>query len=340
MLLGSKRSRNPSVEAYRIALMLGITMLHVVGNAQLGYDWLANMLHPCVTAFAFVSGWFGCKCRVGKFVRLYAVAIFCAAVMTTVLMHSQYVATQFGTTWVSQFLRMLRNYWFLHAYAAMMLVAPLIDAAVDIDYSRANEKIVRGRIVPILFLSFVWSFFATFHFVESWMPRTSGLGAYTSLTLIGAYAAARYCRWSGCLDRLPNSKSVMIFAVCVCLAAFKLGRYNSPVALFMAAITFKWARKLKIREGSWVCWCSASMFSIYLLQVNDFMFPFIKDIALKISSVLPNGIVVIVAVTTVIFILSLLVDVARRTFVSIVVCVVKQVVPCKFTNPLLLRSVK
>ena len=317
----SVTNRNPAIEVYRIALMIGITLLHVIGNARLGYDWVANMLHPCVTAFAFVSGWFGCKCRMGKFLRLYGVAIFCAAVMTTVLMHSQYVAAQFGAAWLPQFFRMFKNYWFLHAYAVMMLFAPVIDAAVDIEYSRENNKIVLYRLLPIVVLAFGWSFAVTFKFSEAWLPRASGFGAYTALTLIGAYTAARYCRWSGHLNRMPQGVAVAIFLACCSLAAVKLGRYNSPVALLMAAITFKWAKAIKIKcmakTGAVICWLSVSMFSVYLLQVNDFMFPFIGDVSSRLASLMPSFAVVIV-MTVSVFAVCLAIDLIRRIFLGVV----------------------
>lgn len=234
-----KLNRDVRIDFLRVLLMLGITMLHVASKVGADFEWLNCLLHPCVTAFAFISGWFGCRCRLSKFVALYGTAIFCATVMTTVLMESPYVATEFGKTWLPQFYRMLQNYWFLHAYAFMMLFAPLIDHAVAVEYSKENEKLVIGRIMPVAVLSFGWSFLATFRFTELWLPRPAGLGAYTGLTLVGTYAVARYCRWSGCLDRISGGIGWVAFVLACALSVVKLGRYNSPVALAWAALAFK-----------------------------------------------------------------------------------------------------
>lgn len=278
----ANRNRNPGIELYRILLMFGITLLHVAGLSHSGYDWIANLLHPCVTAFAFVSGWFGCRFSFRKLAKLYGTAIFCAVIMTTILMRSDYVAVQFGSTWSAQFFRMVKNYWFLHAYAVMMMFAPLVNSVVDRPFTVESKREVFWSMLPVVVLSFGWSFAATFRWTESWMPRSSGFGAYTGLTLIGSYAVARYCRWSGCLSRIPLGYSLAIFAVCCILATLKLGRYNSPVALIMAALTFKWATSLKIQTTGLVraiALLAPSMFSVYLLQVNDFMFPFIADVS-------------------------------------------------------------
>ena len=51
--------RDASIELYRMLLMFGITLLHVAGLSELGYEWLSNLLHPCVTAFTFFSGCWG-----------------------------------------------------------------------------------------------------------------------------------------------------------------------------------------------------------------------------------------------------------------------------------------
>lgn len=315
MPLQANNARLPSIEIYRIGLMLGITLLHVAGLSRLGYDWLSNLLHPCVTAFAFLSGWFGCKCRPMKFVRLYGVAIFCAAVMTTVLMRSPYVATQFGHCWISQFVRMIKNYWFLHAYAFMMLLAPLIDSTINCEYSKESDRIVAARILPVVLLSFGWSFGASFQFWQDWLPTTPGLGAYTGLTLVGAYAAARYCRWSGCLNKISNAAAIGIALLCVGLAVFKLGRYNSPVALVLAALTFKFAHNMKQASRSCMTFLAPSMFSVYLLQVNDFMFPFIEDCAACMAIVLPSFLVVVI-LCIVIFVGCVLIDFVRRAVVD------------------------
>lgn len=305
----ANRNRNPGIELYRILLMFGITLLHVAGLSQSGYDWLANLLHPCVTAFAFVSGWFGCRFRFRKLAKLYGTAIFCAVVMTTILMRSDYVAVQFGSTWTAQFFRMVKNYWFLHAYAVMMMFAPLVNSVVDRPFTVESKHEVFWSLLPVVVLSFGWSFAATFRCTESWMPRSSGFGAYTGLTLIGTYAVARYCRWSGCLSKIPLGYSLVIFAICCALATFKLGRYNSPVALLMAALTFKWAIGLRFQMSRLVramALLSPSMFSVYLLQVNDFMFPFIADACKRTGG---YGILV---VTVSVFVVLAALDLLRR----------------------------
>ena len=194
--------RNQSVEVYRCCLMFGICLLHAVGFSGYEHKWLANVLCPCVNAFVFISGWYGCRFNLKKVLRLLGVGLFCAVSMTLCLEFSGFADRSYGD-WIHQFFRMYKNYWFLHAYIVLLFVAPVINPLFECKCDKLTDRRVLNVVIPFLLLAFGWSFLSTLKVCQSWLPIPSGLGSYTPLTLVGVYVAARYCRWSGLLDHIP-----------------------------------------------------------------------------------------------------------------------------------------
>ena len=136
-----------------------------------------------------------------------------------------------------------------------------------------------------------------------YVPSTPGLGAFSGLSLIGAYAVARACAETGWLNRISKSWCAVVLVALAPIAAIRFGAYNSPVALVMAACAFRLFEDVRVapRVGSIVKILSPSLFSIYLLQINGFVF----------SGVPKLGIYPILT-GVVIFVCTLVLDVPRR----------------------------
>ncbi len=127
--------------------MFGIVLLHTHWHSIEHHDWFGRMLTFCVPGFVFISGYFGIKFAVGKLVRLYATAIFgmCVVMAAVVLFTDQ---IQNATDYIHQVFEKLNACWFLHAYAVLMLFAPMLNAAL--------EK--KGWAIPFLFVAFGWAY--------------------------------------------------------------------------------------------------------------------------------------------------------------------------------------
>ena len=160
--------RNASIELFRLLLMFGICLLHSAINPGYSRAWFINITCFCVTAFAFISGYYGASFRPSKIVRLVGTGVICALIC--------------GRGNISRAWGIYGGYWFLHAYVLMMCLAPLVDGAI-------SRKGAIAVAMPLLVAVFVWGDLPALPFFSRLnIPVTPGLEAYSGLTL-----------WKGCV---------------------------------------------------------------------------------------------------------------------------------------------
>ena len=131
-----RAKRDNSIELLRILLMFGICMIHVVGKGAYSQRWLANLLKICVPGFVFITGYFGIKFSWSKLSGLYAIGAYCAlagASAWTLMQTDSVGVASFYRRWFTD----MNWFWFLHSYAVLMMVAPILNGGV--------EKIVETR---------------------------------------------------------------------------------------------------------------------------------------------------------------------------------------------------
>lgn len=184
--------RDGEIELYRMLLMVGICLMHTLQASGLGMSPLSHLMEGCVDGFVFISGWFGVKFSWNKLLRLYAVALWCAVVCTAGLAVNNHLnGVEFD---VFRFIRsawtQFGYYWFVHAYALMMVLAPYVNAAFE------RTKSIRFYL-PFLVFSFGLSFAAIVPGLKGLIPLTPGLNPHAGLTLLGVYIVARLVRLHG-----------------------------------------------------------------------------------------------------------------------------------------------
>lgn len=268
-------ARNTVIDIYRCLLMLGICMLHAVAQAGHNVPWVANLLSWCVTGFAFISGWFGIKFSVGKLIKLYGISAYCAAVYVGLDEIIQGGGVEVGAC-ILRIIKITKGQWFLNAYAVLMCLAPMVNAAVDM---KTSQKILG----PLLLCAFGWSFATTLPIIGEWVPKANGLTAYSFLTLLGAYATARVLHEHGLPAKAAKTlenKWVLAGAILLCavMCAIGFNDYNSPFALLMAALTFLAFQRWQ--APSWLgtvgVWLAPSMFSVYLIHSHGYAWGYLK----------------------------------------------------------------
>lgn len=269
--------RNPGIELYRCLLMLGICILHVIGYYDASWQWLSYSFMWCVTGFVFITGFFGCTFDVRKLLKLYGVALWCFPV-------SRLIACGLGMetfSWTGFLLEAWRDFldnWFIHAYVVLLVAAPYVDAYLRELRESGEIKVALRLVVPLAVLVFVWSWAASYNFTAAFVPRTSGLTAYSSVTLVGIYALARIVRFCGLHERIPTWAALLLFPVCLGLSMLKLGVYNSPIAFGAAFAGFVlcWRLPLPRFVATSAGILGPSMFSVFLLHTNGWVLPALR----------------------------------------------------------------
>lgn len=262
---GGKSEREVAGEIFRVALMFGICLIHVMQG--LGAEafvehpargWLLNLILPCVNGFAFITGYYGIHFRPSKVVRLYAQAFFCGAV--AVLIGS------LGNFSSGTLLTVVKQSWFLNAYCLLLLVAPVVNVALD----RLPRYQLAGVLAPFFVLTFGWSFLTEMPFVQDLLPTTPGLGSLTGLSLLAVYVVARLCRRFDVGRLFTWRRAIFALIPLFVAAAIGMSNYSSPVSTAIACICFYgftrvrwplWVGRVAIVSGP-------SIFAVYLLHAN------------------------------------------------------------------------
>jgi len=259
------KERNSAIELLRILLMFGICIIHVVGKGAYSERWLANLLKICVPGFVFITGWFGVKFSWRKLVKLYAVGAYCCALVGTIAWAlAQAESVGFVGLW-SRWLTDMKWFWFLHSYAVLLMVVPILNIAVE------NAIDVRGTtrggnlLLPFFMVVFGWAFLSSVGHIKSYVFDVEGFATHSPLSLAGVYVAARYFKLTGMENRFSSKLLLAVLMGCVPFAMIGLAPYNSPIALIMGAALFLLFKR-HVKVGGWVNVVAPSMFSVYMLH--------------------------------------------------------------------------
>lgn len=302
-------SRNPILEFYRVLLMFGIVLLHIAALPEFwgGYRRLAYLLHPCVDGFVFLGGWFGIRFSWKKLMKLYGTAIWCC-----ILVAIANVGSQGGRSVVGELNNLFKECWFLHAYAVLMCLAPLVDCVLD--------KAGGWRfLVPPLCIIFGWGFLSQVAGIHHYVPSLPGMEPKSGITLLGIYMCARLFRHFHWEAKLQFPFVLAILVISLAINPCGLGwfaAYNSPISVLIAGSTFYLFERFSRRVPSKCCWwinyVTPSIFAIYILHANPFVTEilcrYVKDgMGRGIPTILSMGIVSLMC-----FGGCLMVDVPRR----------------------------
>ena len=297
--------RNPAIELYRIAAMLGIVVLHtIVQGGYLRGRGLDNVLLSCVTAFVFISGYFGIRFSVQKVVRLVALGCYCAC-----------VASLIGGV-PMMLIDIIKYHWFLWAYLVLMCFSPILNCACDGDL-----KEVIARVAPVLLVVFGWSYLAMIPVLKEYCPTVQGFGALTPLTLIGIYLAARLSRRVLTSFRVGTWVFVAMGIGSLPLTWIGFGHYNSIASLALAGSVFCLVERISLppRIGKSLALVVPSLFPIYLLHCNAVGYGYLKILNRFFIEDCHFWLYVSYLLTaSTVFVACLLLDLPRRLVVSLV----------------------
>ena len=255
-----RAQRDEGVESLRVMLIFGICFLHSITMCGHPNRWISQPLWACVDAFVFISGYYGIKFKVSKLVRLYTLGLVCSAIAVM-------VAAMLGLVKLpilkECWLIYTQKSWFLHAYAVMMLLAPLVDIKKGFS-----------TMWTVLLLVFVWAGLCAVPHLGHIFPKSPGVESYSGLTLFGVYVAARLFRKYSLEKWLNNSKAIIATVVLYLLAVRGWAQYSTPVTLGLAALIFIYGRRIKL--GVIGRYIAPSTFAIYLLHSNYHSFLLIR----------------------------------------------------------------
>lgn len=314
--------RDVNIELYRCFLTLGIVILHVIGLYGKEWHWLSSAFVWCVPGFVFITGWFGCRFSFRKVAALYGVGLYCFLISNGIGIllgnDSQRMVGFLKDTgdvfacgkilgWLKLSWFIFLDHWFIHSYIGMIMLAPIVDAAI-----RGKSLIDVIKVFsPFLFFVFGWSFLSSYNCTKHFLAP-----APTSqmLTLLGVYVVARIFRLFDLRKYFKVSGAALLFVTCIIVATFKIGGFNSVIAIGITIGSFILIQQVRISKRLWpiILLISPSMFSVFLLHANPWSYELmVKSVDLIADSgVLKIFAFLLVALIT--FLAGLMVDLPRR----------------------------
>lgn len=278
----TKLSRNSGMELLRIIAMLFVVLVHtdfwslgmpttqLMANepSKAFMQYLVEIVSiVCVNCFIFISGWFGIKPKIEKFIGLLFQIIFFNFIIyfiSVAIGHEHFSLRSFFVH--SNFMAL----WFIPPYIALYWLAPMLNTFIEKAPLSSVRRVLLAFVLLNLILGWVHDYL---HFVNG----------YSFLNFILIYLIARYInhfnpKWSQYKIRNYISLYILIciFFIGIIYLTYalkpdvvnlliKLFHYNSPI-VHAASICFCLIfTKLKF-QSKFVNWIAYSSFAIYLLH--------------------------------------------------------------------------
>ena len=251
--------RNASIELYRCLCMAGVVLLHALtqGGYADAHRGLDNLVAPSVVGFVFISGYCGIKCKLRSVLKLLGIGL--SSFIMLVILSGNY-RSSFGIS---------GYWWFLWMYLALMAITPVVNAIFDEN----TPSRVLCKILPLLFVVFVWTYSATvIPVLKSIVPSANGFSPFSVLTFLGVYLVARTCKLYE--EQLRTNWLLLAAATSGIFVWFGFYHYCSPFSLIFAGSIFFLIKRMPLPRfiEKTVMFFSHSMFAVYLLHTNTLGF--------------------------------------------------------------------
>lgn len=243
--------RNMSVELYRALMMLGICMIHGFGvgmpRTVPAMRVIQSLLLFCVCGFVFLSGYYGIRFKLIKIIRLYGLGLFGAIVSS--VGYALWGDGSFGSAW-HHFAFTFKDYWFLNAYAILMLMAPALNLAL----ASCRKPEVWLALILLIVGTVGCSFVAQLPLMRSYFPASPGLHDYSGFMFMGIYVFAGLWREYD-LGRFITARWLFVTVPLMAIYPLSLGGYSSPFSILTAAILFSKMQSLHLpKQWGGVSW--------------------------------------------------------------------------------------
>lgn len=189
----SKNARNSNLELLRILAMFMIVLIHanmylfqfVIGPGAVFFNGMVNgICNIGVSCFILISGYFGMKPDLGKFVRMECMMITWSLVETALLcitMPQQMQGAALLEQLVKSFLPFItRKYWFYSCYVCLLFLSGYIQRLIDALKREEFERL-------LLLLLVLFSVLPTLFYFELVPDNGKGLVQMIMVYMIGRY---------------------------------------------------------------------------------------------------------------------------------------------------------
>lgn len=323
--------RDSNIELLRIFAMFLVLVLHAnslvigipgteecqISPANTFVRFLIQSLSiVAVDTFVLISGWFGIRPSIKKLCSLlFQVFFFTLSILAVHCIIHGWNSVTIGA--VLKSFMITKCYWFIKSYICLFLISPVLNLFV--------EKVSRNTYV------FVLIGFLGFQTIYGWTDSAPEFFyGYSVISFAGLYLMARYLRIYP--PHIIPSRTVCLLcylalSVLLSLATWLLTKANFhtehaiPIAfsyinpvIILASLALLYTFILtKIPCSKAINWIAASVFSVYIIHINGFLFHYYRDTVWYLYSTFPISIrwALILCFLALVFIVCVLLDKIR-----------------------------
>lgn len=278
--MANNTTRQSNFELLRVVCMLGILTNHTLQNlwnihvseitwANECRIFLMNAAILAVNCFVMISGYFTIKLSWKGLVKYYAQCFFYMALFGGI---SFAIGTHNGVHTLSQILfACTEGDWFVRCYFALMLISPLLNAAL-----RSLNDIERK--LSLILLLVIDVYMGYMHQVKEVAPEGYELVHLITMYVLGNYISkteikkANWGFWL-LLTLLAMTGLHMLKMRFFPISIIYSLHYNSPCLIITSTLLFLWTKTWTIQSNN-INWIAGSVFAVYLIHCNPYFSPY------------------------------------------------------------------
>lgn len=240
-----------------------------------------------VNCFVLLSGWFSIRLKPRSIINLWTICLFYAAlcfVEKAIGLNIHGEGNVWSWMYISQVLFPIgrSDYWFIICYIALMLLSPMLNAAID-SFSRRRYRWV-------LILTSVMSVW----FGYIWRVEQMNASGYTTLQFIWLYLIGGYLHRYYSTEWLLNNrlKCILIYIICsilwgllsmlnayhVRVPLWNPFTYCNPLVMFASIGFFLFVMSFSFKSPM-VNWLATSTLPVYLVQEGLFRYHWLSELS-------------------------------------------------------------
>jgi len=277
--------RDSNIELLRIVAMILVLVVHA-DFLSLGAPNMDDLISSpcdtclrvlieslsivCVNVFVLISGWFGIKSSLSRFLCFLFQIYFSELFVYLLYLIWGKIDTIHFQDWMN--IIFVHDYWFVRAYIILYLFAPALNSLVGNVSKKQIER-------------FLISFFIIQTLLDFGLGDTFNRG-YSGLSFMGLYVLARYIRlYPNKFFQQNKYVDLTIYLILTLLTSFAtfvqiythgivslFYYYDSPFVILAAVYLLLFFTKLSIRSKI-VNWIATSCFAVYILHCCPLFIP-------------------------------------------------------------------
>ena len=226
-----------------------------------------------VNTFILISGWFGIRSRLSRFVEFIFQIYFLEVLLYAMMKVLGLTGTIGIDGWIELFFFRYGTYWFIKAYIVLYIFAPLLNAFVE----NCSRKQLQFFLISFYIVQTIYGFYINI----GWFSN-----GYSPMSFMGLYLLARYMRlypsWFAKFDKSVDVTLYflvsLITALCSLSMTYFFGKVGTvlfqnscPLMIISSVYFFLFFTKISF-QNNYVNWVSASCFAAYLVHCSPFIF--------------------------------------------------------------------